>query len=106
MSESPACLIGPRVRLEPTLPVVDYIRTGSSPPFTHRGRAMLLSTVVPLDSLVLLCRALRHGLSAGLSLLDVFRQQALKGSAAVRPVAAEITGYLEKGESLEDALKE
>jgi type IV pilus assembly protein PilC len=67
---------------------------------------MLLSTVVPLDSLVLLCRALRHGLSAGLSLLDVFRQQSLKGPATVRPVAAEITGYLEKGGSLEDALKE
>jgi len=53
---------------------------------------------------ILLCRALRHNLSAGLTLRDVFRQQARRGSAAVRPIADQICQDLQEGESLEGAL--
>ena len=65
---------------------------------------MLLFRRLPLSSLVELCRVLRHNLSAGLTLLDVFRQQAKRGSATVRPLAARITGSLERGDSFGDAL--
>src|SRR5436853_2871418 len=106
MSESPAWVSGRASDLNRRVRWWIISEMASLPPFTPRGRAMLYSSAVPLNSLVLLCRALRHGLSAGLSLLDVFRQQALKGPAGVRPVAAEITLALEKGESLQDALKE
>ncbi|HEV3257485.1 MAG TPA: type II secretion system F family protein [Gemmataceae bacterium] len=60
---------------------------------------------IPLSSLIELCRALRHNLGAGLSLVKVFRQQAQRGPTAVRPVADRICGCLERGESLEEALK-
>jgi type II secretory pathway component PulF len=60
---------------------------------------------LPLSGLIDLCRALRHYLGAGLTLRDVFRQQARKGSAAVRPVAARISAGLEAGDDLEAALK-
>jgi type IV pilus assembly protein PilC len=65
---------------------------------------MWFSKQLPLQGLIELTRALRHNLSAGLTLLDVFRQQARRGPPAVRPVAARITTELEKGESLEAAL--
>ncbi|HEX5271792.1 MAG TPA: type II secretion system F family protein [Gemmataceae bacterium] len=60
---------------------------------------------LPLSALIDLCRALRHYLGAGLTLRDVFRQQAGKGSAAVRPVAARISAGLESGDDLEDLLR-
>jgi len=66
---------------------------------------MLLSKRIPLSSLVELCRALRHSLGAGLSLVKVFRQQAQRGPTAVRPVADRIGSCLERGDSLEEALK-
>lgn len=65
---------------------------------------MLLFRRLPLSSLVELCRVLRHNLSAGLTLLDVFRQQAKRGSATVRPLATRITEALERGDSFGDAL--
>ncbi len=65
---------------------------------------MLLFRRLPLSSLVELCRVLRHNLSAGLTLLDVFRQQAKRGSATVRPLAGRITEALERGDSFGDAL--
>jgi type II secretory pathway component PulF len=65
---------------------------------------MLFSQQLSLDSLVGLCRVLRHNLDAGLSLRDVFRQQAERGTAAVRPVAQRIREKLERGRSLEEAL--
>src|SRR5262249_25067138 len=43
-------------------------------------------------------------LSAGLSLARVFRQQADRGPAAVRPIASRISTKLEKGNDLESAL--
>lgn len=59
-----------------------------------------------LSSLVELCRVLRHYLGAGLSLEEVFRQQATRGPAAVRPIAARVALVLRKGGSLEKALSQ
>lgn len=67
---------------------------------------MLFSRQLPLSSLIVLCRSLRHNLSAGLTLRHVFRQQARKGPVAVRPIAGRIAEQLEAGESLADALGE
>jgi type IV pilus assembly protein PilC len=58
-----------------------------------------------LSNVIELCRVMRHYLGAGLTLLDVFRQQAAKGPGGVRPVAARIVADLEKGSGLEEALK-
>jgi type IV pilus assembly protein PilC len=66
---------------------------------------MLLSRHLPLSALIDLCRALRHYLGAGLTLRDVFRQQAQRGAAAVRPVAARVSEGLEAGDDLEELLK-
>jgi type IV pilus assembly protein PilC len=66
---------------------------------------MLLSRRLPLASLIDLCRALRHYLGAGLTLRDVFKQQARKGTPAVRAVAERISAELEEGGDLEEALK-
>jgi type IV pilus assembly protein PilC len=66
---------------------------------------MLFSSRIPLSSLIELCRALRHNLGAGLRLVDVFRQQAKRGPAQVRPVAERITQELERGGDLEGALE-
>jgi type IV pilus assembly protein PilC len=66
---------------------------------------MVFSTRLPLSSLIDLCRVLRHSLGAGLMLRDVFRQQAKRGLAPVRPVAQRISQALERGESLETALE-
>jgi type IV pilus assembly protein PilC len=64
-----------------------------------------LSRRLPLSALADLCRALRHYLGAGLTLRDVFRQQARKGAAPVRPVAERISAGLEAGDDLEELLK-
>src|SRR5262249_34404169 len=66
---------------------------------------MLLSSRLPLTALVPLCQAFRMGLSAGLSLVDVFRQQERKGPLVARPVIGRMADELERGESLEDVLK-
>jgi type IV pilus assembly protein PilC len=66
---------------------------------------MLFATKLPLSSLIEFCRALRHNLGAGLTLLHVCRQQAERGPLPVRPVASRISQDLEQGESLEVALK-
>jgi type IV pilus assembly protein PilC len=66
---------------------------------------MPFSRRLPLSALIDLCRALRHYLGAGLTLRDVFRQQATKGSAAVRPVAARISAGVDAGDDLEELLK-
>src|SRR3712207_2640441 len=65
---------------------------------------MLFSSRLSLSSLIELCRALRHYLGAGLTLREVFQQQARKGTAEVRPIAARISADLEKGDDLETAL--
>jgi type IV pilus assembly protein PilC len=66
---------------------------------------MLFSRELPLASLIELCRVLHHNLDAGLTLRDVFRQQAARGNKFVRPVAQRIGAALEKGDSLESTLK-
>jgi type IV pilus assembly protein PilC len=65
----------------------------------------MFSSRLPLSALIELCRVMRHYLGAGLTLPDVFRQQARSGPAAVRPVAERISDRLKQGEALEDALK-
>src|SRR5205823_439077 len=71
-----------------------------------RGRIcpMLFSARLPVASLIELCRALRHNLSAGLTLRDVFRQQARQGTGPVRPLAECMRRVIERGEDLETAL--
>jgi type IV pilus assembly protein PilC len=66
---------------------------------------MLFSRYLPLPQLITLCQALRVNLHAGLTVVDVFRQQSKRGSIAVRPVATRIRQGLESGGSLEDVLK-
>jgi type II secretory pathway component PulF len=66
---------------------------------------MLFSSELPLSSLIEFCRALRHNLSAGLTLRHVLQQQAKRGSLPVRPVAERLSAEIEEGESFEDALK-
>ncbi len=66
---------------------------------------MFQTARLPLASLIELCRSLRHYLGAGLTLRDVFRQQARKGPPPVRALAESISTDLEKGEALEDVLK-
>jgi type IV pilus assembly protein PilC len=73
--------------------------------FRAESRSVLFSKRLPLSSLILLCHSLRHNLSAGLSLVRVFRQQADRGPAPVRPVAARMSAKLEKGDDLESALQ-
>lgn len=65
---------------------------------------MLFSSRLSPSTLLIWCRALRHGLHAGLSPVRVFRHQAKSGPTSARPLADEIAGRLEKGDSLEDAL--
>jgi type IV pilus assembly protein PilC len=66
---------------------------------------MLLTSQLPLSTLIEFCRALRHNLGAGLTLRHVFRQQAERGPLPVRSVAGRISADLEEGDSLEAALK-
>jgi type IV pilus assembly protein PilC len=66
---------------------------------------MILSSRLSLASLIELCRALRHYLSAGLMLRDAFRQQAQTGDPGVRPVAKRIAEELEQGHDLQHALE-
>src|SRR5207248_5336453 len=67
---------------------------------------MIFSLRLPASSLIELCRALRHNLSAGLTLRDVFRQQARQGPLAVRPVAERMRQVIERGDDLETALNQ
>src|SRR4051812_40902006 len=66
---------------------------------------MVLIERVPLTSMVIFCRTARHGLGAGLSLVDIFRQQSLRGPMPMRPLLQRVRGRLEHGDSLEDALQ-
>src|SRR5687767_2211895 len=66
---------------------------------------MFFTRQLPLSSVIALCRALRHNLGAGLTLVQVFRQQADRGPAAVRPFAARVLVSLEQGHSLNEVLE-
>src|SRR3954454_23882240 len=78
---------------------------GVQPPPPIPRVAMLFSSRLSLSTLIELCRVLRHYLGSGLTLRDVFLQQAQKGPAALRPIAGRVVQALERGSSLEDALK-
>ncbi len=67
---------------------------------------MAFSSRIPLPALIAWCRALHHGLHAGLSPVKVFRGQGKSGPLAVRSLANELADQLKEGESLEDALKD
>ena len=64
----------------------------------------MFSSRLSADDLVVLCRSLRHQLSAGVALLRVLQQQAERGPRAVRPVAARLLATLSAGEPLSVAL--
>jgi type II secretory pathway component PulF len=66
---------------------------------------MLFSSELPPATLAEMCRILRHSLGAGLTLRDVFRQLATRGPRAARPVAERVRQRLDRGDSLEEALK-
>jgi type IV pilus assembly protein PilC len=66
---------------------------------------MLFSSRISLKSMVMLCQAFRVGHGAGLSLVDVFRQQATRGPSDARPAIGRICERLDKGDSLEDVLR-
>ena len=55
--------------------------------------------------LVALCRALRHQLAAGLTVVHVLRQQAERGPRGVRPLAARLHLAVSSGQGLGDALE-
>ena len=66
---------------------------------------MLLFGRLPTSELIGLCRALRHNLDAGITLQQIFNQQAKRGSSNVRPVADRIALVLKKGYDLERAME-
>src|SRR5262249_45943323 len=71
---------------------------------SSKGSAMLFSRQMTPSSTVALCRALRHGLGAGLTLVQVFRLQAQRGEHGVRPLAIRLLPVLEDGQDLTCAL--
>ncbi len=66
---------------------------------------MFFSQRLPLGSVIALCRAMRHSLGAGITLVQAFRQQAERGQRGVRPLAQRILVRLEQGDGLVDALQ-
>lgn len=65
---------------------------------------MFLSRQLSIADLIAWCRVMRHYLGAGLSLPDVFRQQAKRGPVRIRAAADRITRQLEAGHDLESTL--
>ena len=59
---------------------------------------------LPLPAVVDLCRNLRHSLGAGLSLVQVLRQQSKRGRPEVQALAGRLTEALQAGQSLSAAL--
>jgi type IV pilus assembly protein PilC len=64
-----------------------------------------MSGSLSLATLIPLCRALHYGVSAGLSLTAIWRQQSQSGPTSARLVAGQLADALEAGSTLEDALK-
>src|SRR5947208_7919001 len=67
---------------------------------------MLFSSRLPLTALVSLCQSFRVSLAAGLSLVDVFKQQGRKGPLVARPVISRMAARLDSGDSIDDVLKD
>lgn len=66
---------------------------------------MLLFRQLSLSALTELCRALRHYLGAGLTVREAFGHLSRKGFGASRAMAERVSGRLERGDDLEDALE-
>ena len=67
---------------------------------------MLFSSRLPTSDIIMLCRSLRHNLDAGLTITQIIRQQAERGSTRIRPVAARLHDVLKRGYDFEAALKD
>jgi type IV pilus assembly protein PilC len=65
----------------------------------------MFSRRLSAGDLVALCRALRHQLAAGLTVVHVLRQQAERGPRGVRPLADRLHVALSSGQGLGDALE-
>jgi len=65
----------------------------------------MISTPIPVGALANWCRAMHHGLGAGLSPVKLLRIQGKSGPAPLRELSREVADQLAKGESLEDALE-
>jgi type IV pilus assembly protein PilC len=61
---------------------------------------------VDARSLMLWCRALKHGLDVGLSPVKVFRQQSKTGPTPLRGISSDVADAVEEGESIHEALQE
>src|SRR5262249_5260014 len=66
---------------------------------------MMFSRRLSLSHLCELSRTMRHYLHAGLTLRDALRSMSRKGPRPILDLCARLSERLEKGESLEDALK-
>lgn len=65
---------------------------------------MYSSSTASLSGLIVLCRALRHNLSAGVNIVKVFGQQAERGPRELREFAGRVHGRLLKGDDLAAAM--
>ena len=65
----------------------------------------MFSRRLSASELVALCRALRHQLAAGLTLVHVLRQQSQRGPMGVRVLAGRLLTAIESGEPLSAALE-
>src|SRR5437868_973362 len=66
----------------------------------------LFSNRLPMSVMIEHCRALRHMLSAGLTVAQAMKHQAKSGPALLRPIAKRLAVQLEQGEDLNSALQE
>lgn len=66
----------------------------------------MFSSRLPLPALIAWCRALRHGLHAGLSPVKILRQQGKSGPPAGRVLANTLADRLKEGDSFKDVLKD
>src|SRR5262245_32139867 len=60
---------------------------------------------ISVGALAAWCRALHHGLGAGLSPVKLMRMQGKSGPVNLRPISNDIADRLAKGDSLTDALE-
>jgi type II secretory pathway component PulF len=79
---------------------VGYLKSGA---FRH-WRSDMFSRRLSAADLVALCRALRHQLAAGVTLVRVLQQQAERGPPAVRALVGRLLTRLAAGSGLAEAL--
>ena len=64
-----------------------------------------MSSPLPVGALSVWCRAIHHGLGAGLSPVKLLKMQAKSGPGPLREVSAEMAARMAKGTSFRDALE-